>query len=245
MKQLPTFPPLLKGHRIAAEKSVIKNAKARIAKGELGAGDLLWLDDLQNLNFCVVLEPEVARARCGEMLFLLMVAFGDALGALSPPEMAVTYQWPNDVQLNDASIGSCDLELSDAEINNIPEWMIVSINVSIKPENIMHDPGDEAWRTSLWEEGCGDISRVELLESTSRHFLNWLHNWSEDGFKPIHDQWIGRQNEKSKMQESISEGAFLGLDENGNALVRLGDETQIIATLDTLNKIRLAKVDVS
>lgn len=238
MKQYPTFPPLLKGHRITADKSPVKRAKSMVAKGELGAGDLVWVDDKNNLKFCIVLEPEVSRARCSQMLFLMMVAFGDAIGALAPPEMAVTYKWPNDIQLNDATIGFCDLELSEAETDGVPEWMIISLAVTIKPENIMYDPGDEAWRTSLWEEGCGDITRTELLESTSRHFLNWVHGWSEDGFKSIHDQWAGRICEKAKMVEGLSEQEFIGIDEIGNALIKKDNNTSVLDVVKTLKTLR-------
>jgi len=240
--QYPSFPPLLKGHSVAAPKSPAKRAKAMVVKGELGAGDLLWSDDLKNLNFCVVLEPEVLRARCHEILSLIMVSFGDAVGALAPPEMAITYQWPNGIQLNDASVGVCDLQISDDETDGIPNWLIVSIEVAIKPENIMHDPGNEAWRTTLWEEGCGDITRTELLESTARHFLNWVHTWSEEGFKPIHDQWMGRICEKQKMIDCNVDGEFIGIDENGNALIKDKDAIVSVDMIQALNTIRSTMV---
>lgn len=239
--QYPSFPPLLNGHRVVAPKSPVKRAKAMLAKGELGAGDLLWSDDLKNLDFCVVLEPEVSRSRCHEMLLLMMVAFGDAVGALAPPEMAITYQWPNSIQLNDASIGFADLQISDEETDDVPNWMIVSLEVAIKPENIMHDPGNEAWRTTLWEEGCGDITRTELLESTARHFLNWVHTWSEEGFKPIHDQWMGRICEKQKMVEDITADEFIGIDENGNGLVKNSSTVVSMNMMDALSSLRSVK----
>jgi biotin-(acetyl-CoA carboxylase) ligase len=234
MKHVPTFPPLLKGHRIAEGKSAVRRAKAMIEKEELGAGDLLWVEDKNNLQYCVILEPEVSRARCSEILFLMMVAFGDALGALAPPEMAVTYKWPNDIQLNDASIGYCELELSNEEIGGIPLWMIISIQIDIKPENILHDPGNEAWRTTLWEEGCGNISQTELLESSARHFLNWMHTWDEEGFKPVHDQWMGRVCEKEKLLPGLTPGELVGLDEHGNALAKSGDVVTVLDVVDAL-----------
>jgi len=243
MKQQPTFPPLLKGHRVAAGKSPVKRAKAMVAKGELGAGDLLWTEDTNNLLFCIILEPEVSRARCNEMLFLMMVAFGDAIGALAPPEMAITYRWPNDIQLNDASIGNCTLEFSEGDVEGVPEWMIISLRVAIKPKDIMHDPGNEAWRTTMWEEGCGDITRTELLESTARHFINWMHSWNEEGFKTIHDQWSGRACEKAKILDGLIDDEFIGLDENGNALIKSDNGIQVMDVVDALAVVRSKKAD--
>ena len=238
MKHLPKFPPLLNGHRIAAGKSPLKRARAMVSKGELGAGDLLWSEETKNLSFCVILEPEVPRAQCQEMLFLMMVAFGDALGALAPPEMAVTYSWPNQIQLNDAFIGHCGLEVSKDEEDGVPQWMIVSLEIAIKPENIMHDPGEEAWRTTLWEEGCGDISRTELLESTARHFLNWMHGWDEEGFKPVHDQWTGRLNDKAQFVFGLTEEEFMGMDEYGNALIKSLEGMKIWGVENALHSLR-------
>ena len=54
-----------------------------LANGRLSAGDVLWSESSESLRMSLVLEPEVERRRCGEMLFLMMVAFGDAAGAIS------------------------------------------------------------------------------------------------------------------------------------------------------------------
>lgn len=237
MKQAPTFPPLLKGYRIAADKLPLKHAKARVLKGEFGAGDFIWSDDQYNLRFALVLEPEVPRARCGEMLFAAMVAFGDSAGALCPPEIAINYQWPNAILMNEAKIGTCGLVVSENESEGVPDWMIIFVDISLKPEKFIHDPGEEAWRTTMWDEGCGDISRTQLLESTSRHLLNWIHTWSEEGFKPIHDQWVGRFSKDDKLISELVKHEYLGLDESGNALVKLGGEMLSLDTIKTLNSL--------
>ncbi len=234
MIQAPTFPPLLKGHRIASGKSPLKHAKAHVLKGEFSAGDLIWSDDQYNLRFALVLEPEVDVSRCGEMLYVAMVAFGDAAGTLCPPEVAINYQWPNVILLNEAQIGLCGLALSETSTAELPDWMIVSLDISMKPEKFINDPGEEAWRTTMWDEGCGDISRTQLLESTSRHLLNWIHTWSEEGFKPIHDQWVGRFSKDDKLISGLSENEYLGLDESGNALVKFNDEMRSLDTIEVL-----------
>ncbi|MEM9278789.1 MAG: biotin/lipoate--protein ligase family protein [Pseudomonadota bacterium] len=234
MKKAPTLPPLLKGHRVEAGKSPVARARGMVAKGNLAAGDILWSEDRNALRFALVLEPEVERNRCSEMLYLLMVAFGDAAGAISAPEIAITYRWPSQVLINDAVVGDVDLILPDETPDGVPAWMIAGMNIAIKPDRVEHDPGIHADQTTMWDEGCGDISRTELLESVARHIVNWIHTWSEDGFKPVHEQWNGRLNEKQQLVSGVVDGDFVGLDETGNVLIKTGGEITSVSTLDTL-----------
>jgi len=233
MKPLPTFPPLLTGQKLSDGKSIVKTANARAAKGALGAGDLLWSEAENSLEFAVVLEPEVTRERCGEMLYVMIVAFGDAAGALCPPEISITFQWPNAILMNRAMIGTCGLDISETEHEGIPEWMVLSIKVAIRPERITDDPGKEAWRTTMWDEGCGEISRTSLLESVSRHFLNWVHTWTEEGFRSVHENFVGRLADE-KLVSTLSEVGFVALDESGNAIVKQQGGTVLLDTLSTL-----------
>ena len=235
MKQAPTFPPLLKGHRVPEGKVPAARARAMVSKGQLGAGDIVWSEDTRTLRFALVLEPETQIVRCPEMLPLAMVAFGDAVGAICPPEVAITYRWPSDILMNGARIGKAGLELSDMLVEGVPEWMIVWLDADIKPADLHTDAGNMAEMTTMWDEGCGDISRTELLESTSRHLVNWIHTWSEDGFKPVHDQWMGRIDGKRKFAAGIpDQEEFLGLDEHGNALVKQEQNTRLVSLIEIL-----------
>lgn len=238
MKSAPTFPPLLSGHRAAVTKKPSCVARSMAEKGKASAGDLYWSESQNRLEFSLVLEPEVDRLRCSEMVALFMVAFGDAAGAICPPEVAITYRWPGDILINDARAGGVDVLLADG--SGIPNWMVVSLGVQIRPENLLNDPGFEADVTTLWDEGCGNISRTQLLESVARHLVNWLHTWEEEGFKPVHDQWTGRLCSNQKLSPAIADaGDYLGLDENGNCVVALGEERIILDTIDALGKVRV------
>ena len=238
MKQAPTFPPLLKGYRVAAGKAPAAQARAMVKKGQAGAGDLLWCEDRNDLRFALVLEPETPCDRCMEMLLLVMVAFGDAAGAVIPPEVAITYQWPSRILMNGARVGQAGLLLPDTPEDAIPDWMIVWLDAAIKPTDMRLDPGDTADQTTMWDEGCVEVTRTGLLESTSRHIVNWIHTWDEDGFKPVHDMWTGRLDETRKIADALqNKGDFIGLDENGNALVKSGTETSVIQIHEALAKL--------
>ena len=56
------------------------------------------------------------------------------------------------------------------------------------------------------------------------HVLTWLNTWQEDGFRPVHDQWLFRAEGREEPiavahgGETI-EGQVLGLDESANLLL--------------------------
>jgi len=241
----PTFPPLLSGHEVSKEKNPHNWAKSRAGKGKLAAGDLAWSRMKDTLRFALVLEPDVDRTRCGEMVFLAMVAFGDAAGALIPPEVAITYQWPNQILMNEGGIGSVDLEIAPNDVDGAPAWLVLSIDIQMKPDFDDLNPGENYHRTTMWDEGCGDVTRTELLESTARHTLNAIHNWTEDGFKPVHEQWTGRLSKQQALGSAFAqEGTrFIGLDETGNALVSGQDGTVEIDLLQALAALRSRALD--
>lgn len=241
----PAFPPLITGHKLAADVALAEWVEARAADGRFGAGDLTWSDDPDRLHFALVLEPETARERSQEILFAAMVAVGDAIGALGPPEVAVTYQWPSIILLNDARIGFVDLQISESEQENVPDWMILSIELAMRPKRGQPEPGSDVSVTTLWDEGCGDLSCTRLLESISRHLVNYIHNWSEDGFKSIHELWWGRLSKKAALVAGAvpekTDMTLIGLDETGNALIKTGDGTRALGVMNTLEALRKAR----
>ncbi|MBX2805009.1 MAG: biotin/lipoate--protein ligase family protein [Hyphomicrobiales bacterium] len=249
MSAEPTFPPLLSGHRLAAGLSPAAWTAAKAAKGQLGAGDLAWSEDRNELRLALILEPDVERGRCQEMIFVAMVAIGDSLGALCPPRVAFTYQWPYVILANDARAGSVDLVLSAGENGDSPDWMVLSLHLRLSPRNEMTDPGKDLSCTTLWDEGCGTLDHTEIVESLSRHLVNLIHQWSEDGFKSLYDQWRGRLSDNHPLAPEAAgiwgDGVILGVDETGNAILKTGETTWSVSTLEALEKLRAAPGAVS
>lgn len=221
----PIFPPLMTGHAVKAPQQPFPHACEEAAAGRLGAGDVVWARNLDRLQLAVVLEPDVERIRAREMLFVAMVALGDCLGALAPPEVAVTWGWPRNVYINGAKLGALSLKIAPEEDENgAPAWMIVAMDLPIKPDPKGPEPGLFVNRTTLFDEGCVELDRTALIESYCRHLLTWIHNWGEEGFRPVHEAWMFRANgrgEKIAIAYGGEEltGTFLGLDDHGNMLL--------------------------
>ncbi len=239
----PTFPPLMNGIAVLLPDDPFQCARDATQRGECEAGDLFWSNSENTMQFALVLEPEVSRQRYYEMLFLGMVAFSDAIGAVAPPEVAVTFLWPSTILVNGGIAGLASLAITQTD-EETPDWIVFGLEIQIAPKEADIDPGLRVSRTTLHMEGCGYIDRTMLLESTARHLLNWIYTWGEDGFSPIHREWVGRHHDEERMfilpDETKSceliNGTWLGMDENGNALVKSDESEPKLLLTETVLK---------
>lgn len=239
-KMTPPFPPLLKSHELPLGQNPTKTAVSGAVKGHYSAGDLLWLRDSDTLNCAIILEPEVDRQKALNMIFVLMVALGDAIGAIAPPELAITHYWPNKVLANGAEIGTVNAILSENDdADGCPLFMALATHIKVRPTSDNMDPGLTQSRTTLWDEGCGALDAMQLLEATARHFMRWVHTWEEEGLQPVLAQLSGRMTEGHPISLGPIKGTYLGLDENANLLLKHEDETKLFHlshALDTTPK---------
>ncbi len=238
----PTFPPLLSGCAVMGAPGAYATARQKVADGTAGAGDVFWSTSVHRLDVAIVLEPEVETRRAVHMLFAALVAFGDSLGALGPPEMGLYYEWPGRILVNGAHVGQVRMALpSDATTESVPDWLVIGLDIRLKYDRRTVEPGEDEGNTALEEEGCGDLTRTDLVESYCRHFLVWINTWQHDGFRPIHEVWTGRMTGRTDRIDlehagRRHQGAFVGLEEDGNLLFR-PDGSQEVRVLDIIDSV--------
>lgn len=234
----PTFPPLLKGHDVPGTRSAFETACARASAGELGAGDVVWSRHASRLDMAIILEPDVPLETAVQMLPLSMVAIGDCLGALTPPQVGLSFTWPGTIRVNGALAGAIKVAAAGKrDANSVPSWMVIGLWLRHLRVDSDPEPGDVPEQTWLSEEGCEELTRTEIIESYSRHFLTWLNTWNEDGFKSVHASWLYRAHENDtditfELGGTSFTGAMLGLDDNGNLLFKDGDSTSSALLID-------------
>ena len=119
----------------------------------------------------------------------------------------------------------------------VPEWMVLGLWLRHRREDAEPEPGDVPDRTWLSEEGCTELSRTEIIESYTRHFLTWLNSWNEDGFKSIHASWWFRAQERDEevtveLGGQTLTGVVRGLDDNGNLLLQRDEATKAALLID-------------
>jgi BirA family biotin operon repressor/biotin-[acetyl-CoA-carboxylase] ligase len=219
----PLLPPILTP--IAVMKGLDVFSKAIAVASNSEAGTVFYSEDLDYIEVAIVLCPEVSKIKCNQMHYIMMVAAGDTIGALAPPEVAVTYTFPGFIYLNRGEAGLVKMEVGpSSDKDSIPDWMVVGIKLRLN-DNIEVD------------EGGGYVSRTRAVESLSRHFLAWVSQWEDEGFKSVADMWNKRREAKKNIiLENNKEISWIGLDENGQAIVKLDGKDIFLSPIEIPNK---------
>ncbi|KJS10124.1 MAG: hypothetical protein VR78_14680 [Hoeflea sp. BRH_c9] len=225
MLPIPEFPPLLTGYAVPASEDPLQVALEGVRRRDFGAGDLCWSMAETHGRAAIVLEPDCCLAKALQMAPLLMVAIGDALGAIGPPNLALMYRWPSTLLVNGGEVGEVFLHVPGGTgLEDTPEFMVLGFSVAMSlPADLSEAPGLSRHATALFEEGCGDLDRTQVIEAVARHFLSWLDAWEHDGFRTAHPDYLGRIQPADKIAVQIGpvthEGRMIGIDEDGGLLL--------------------------
>ncbi|WP_118135091.1 biotin/lipoate--protein ligase family protein [Oceanicella sp. SM1341] len=185
----PVFPPLLRGSAVPAGGDPLARAVAAAVAG-VEAGTIFWSGDEAALEAAVVFAPECPLAQALAMVPAAATGLAEALGSLAPPEVGMTFAWPDGVLVNGALCGRLRAEASVRDPAAVPDWLVVAVTLQLAP--LSDEPGRTPGITALAEEGCADITRRALLEAWARHMLVRVHDWLEDGPRGLSEAWWGR-----------------------------------------------------
>ena len=228
----PLLPPILTP--IPVVKNVDVFAKAIAVAGKSETGTVLYSENPEYVEVAIILSPEVPKIKCNQMLYIMMVASGDAIGALAPPEVAVTYAFPGFIFLNRGEAGLVKIEVAPSnDDQSIPDWMVVGLKLRLNNNIEINENEIHADITSLADEGGGYVSRTRAIESLSRHFLAWTSQWEDEGFKPVTEVWNKRREETKVITlKNDQQVSWVGLDENGLAIVKSNAKELFLSPID-------------
>ena len=228
----PLLPPILTP--IPVVKNVDVFAKAIAVAGKSETGTVLYSENPEYVEVAIILSPEVPKIKCNQMLYIMMVASGDAIGALAPPEVAVTYAFPGFIFLNRGEAGLVKIEVAPSnDDRSIPDWMVVGLKLRLNNNIEINENEIHADITSLADEGGGYVSRTRAIESLSRHFLAWISQWEDEGFKPVTEVWNKRREETKVITlKNNQQVSWVGLDENGLAIVKSNAKELFLSPID-------------
>ncbi|WP_299784629.1 biotin/lipoate--protein ligase family protein [uncultured Marivita sp.] len=227
----PSFPPLMQGIN-AAGADPFEAACAEAAAG-CDAGTILYDASPDRVRAAIVLAPEVPLADAAAMLPLTGVAVQNALGALGPSELAVHLCWDGPIRVNRGLCGTVRGATDTSDTGTEPGWLVTGFELIFARESTAG--GETPDETDLMSEGCGDLTPVDLLESWSRHLLNWISRWESEGMGPLHAEWSGLAHGIGQDGTFLGRsGHFLGLDEKLGLLLRTGGQTMLLPVTDLL-----------
>ncbi len=187
----PHLPPLFRSGPLDRDDPFAV-ATARADDGE-EAGTLLWSRRPDRLDLAVVLGPDRPLTETRLVVAVTLIALADALEALGPPTLAVSFGWPDRLLVNGALAGGVRFAAAPGTPEDeVPAWAVVGATVDVLGDPDDPDPGRHPDRTALREEGFGDLEVPALLESFARHFLSWTDIWEDAGFQPAQVIWQRR-----------------------------------------------------
>jgi len=218
-----SFPPLFQGQAVNGAADPFEKACALAALG-CDSGMLVHSVTPDRLRAAIVFAPEIPLEQAMAMFCTCGVGFQNALGALAPPEVAVYLKWQGDIVINGGTSGRIRAAASSTDPAAEPDWLVIGLELLLLPETEA-DAGETPDQTSLYQEGCGDISPLRLLESWARHTLVWVNRFGDEGAAPLHAEWRGIAH---GMGQESPEGTFMGVDENFGMLLRQGENTRLI-----------------
>ncbi|HYC04067.1 MAG TPA: biotin/lipoate--protein ligase family protein [Azospirillaceae bacterium] len=182
------FPPLFEAREIRSGDA-LRQAVARAARGA-GAGTLLWSGRDGTMDVAVLFEPDRPLTRAWPAALVAGLALADALEAAGPERKPVMFGWPDRLQIDGARVGTVRAACPPGTAPDaVPDWLAVAVSVRLGR------PGEECRtpdRTTLWEEGFGEVEPGLLAPSYARHLLHWVHRWQEDGFRTVAEVWLDR-----------------------------------------------------
>lgn len=185
-----------------------------------GAGTLVWARSWARIEAAVVLEPEQTLAAARPALLAAMAAFADAAGALGPPEVPLTFDWPATIRVNGGVVGAARLAAPPGCAEDaVPDWLVVGIEVAFAAPD--HDPGHDPGRSTLFEEGYTDTTPAEMTAAWARHLMANLADWQARGLRVVADRYLAR------LDPAVGEGVRRGIDPaTGDLVIERGAARQ-------------------
>jgi BirA family transcriptional regulator, biotin operon repressor / biotin---[acetyl-CoA-carboxylase] ligase len=232
MSERPMLPPLFRPLPVPPEIDPFERALQIAAEGA-EAGTVLWSTGVDRCCAAVVLAPEYPLEDSLPVVLVAMLGLGDALGALLPPVVALTFAWPDRIEVNGGVVGGVRLASARTERpSDIPDWLVVGYGLASRSLR-EGEPGNRPGQTTFADEGC-EVACIDLVEHFGRHFLSWINRWQEDGVAPVRQAWLSRASGLSSSIEvgagaQKKQGIFTGLTDTGSIRLMRNGITQTVS----------------
>jgi biotin-(acetyl-CoA carboxylase) ligase len=246
MSNAPDAPPLYRTVPLAADADVAMEA-VRAAAAGADPATLLWTDRGDRAQCAVTLSPDTALRNAAQMLHVGMTALGDALGAVLPPLVIVSFRLPTTILLNDAVLGSLRICVpAGCGPEDVPDWLVLAVDIGVSRFAEGSDAAIDLSLTTFEDEGCMGITTGEVSGAFARYLLGWIDRWQKDGFGPVRTGWTAHarvQDQDIALPVGGSDvaGRFLGLSDTGDILLQTANGKQAVAAVDLLEAMDGAK----
>lgn len=201
---LPPLPSLFTPVLLPQGEDALARAVA-LAPSE-GAGTLVWMPGALHTEAALVLEPDRPLGPALVAYLAAANALADALSAIVPPELPVTWRWPGTLMVNGGEVGGIRLALPEhTALDAIPDWLVLGFGLRFAwPEGTI--TGERPGETALLEEGFEELTPGELVASWARHFMANMDEWQARGVRRVSDKYLARLGDFSGEKRGIDPG---------------------------------------
>jgi len=198
---LPPLPSLFTPVLLREGEDALARAVA-LAPSE-GAGTLVWMPGVLHTEAALVLEPDRPLGPALLAYLAAANALADALSAIAPPELPVTWRWPGTLLVNGGEVGGMRLVVPEnIAPDAIPDWLVVGFDLRFAwPEGTI--TGERPGETALLEEGFEDLTSGELVAGWARHFMANMDEWQARGVRRVSDKYLARLGDFSGEKRGI------------------------------------------
>ncbi len=203
----------------AAGRIAVRADEQTAGRGRRGRN---WSSPPGNLYFSVLLRPDCPAGRVAELSFVLAVAAGDTVAALTAEER-VHHKWPNDILLDECKLSGIMLESSLADDGAV-DWVIAGCGM-----NLVSHPTDSAFpATNLGDAGALPPPPEEMLGIFLERLGSLFDRWQEDGFASVREAWLARawrigRDLTIRLPDREIHGVFETLDSVGTLILATPD----------------------
>lgn len=196
-------------------------AHARTIAADAGAGTLVHVGRFDLAEFALVLEPDEPLAQARRVFYAGIAALADALATHAQPETLIEIHWPGALTVNLGLVGGGRLAWpADAAEDQVPDWLV--FGGMIRTDMMLAEPGMAPNATALSEEGFGETSAADIVESFARNMMVHVDAWQEKGFGAVAKSYLDR----------LGGGGLRSFSDEGDLLVRrAGSKTSERQTL--------------
>jgi BirA family biotin operon repressor/biotin-[acetyl-CoA-carboxylase] ligase len=183
----------------------------------------VWESPEGNLYASLLLRPGCEAKHVGQYAFVAALALHDTVRALLPAAK-VTLKWPNDILVEGKKISGILLEAAPAKNDKI-DWLVAGIGL-----NVAHHPDHAHYpATSLHAINKALPPLKAILDLLLERFSYWKNMLLEQGVNPVHEAWLAvaeKGHLTVRLPNQTIEGAFAGLDADGNLILQSADGTK-------------------
>lgn len=173
-----------------------------------------WRSPPGNLYLSVVLQPDVAMDRLGEISFVAAVAVAEAIAGTIDDKALVRLKWPNDILVDGGKVAGILMETETAPSGGV-SWVVLGLGV-----NLVSAPVGMPYRAVA----LGEFGAAPTCAAMVARVLTCLEGlwrlWTTEGFAPIRRRWLDLGHMPGdlltiRQGEDRIEGAFVDLDGDG------------------------------